>query len=292
MMPDESVGAYNRDATARDRENFKGRHQHQSPINLVSHDAVYSPRLLEDELTVAYGGAAARYAELVNSGDALELHLSQAAEEECVAEGDKTNCTAFIKGGPLPRGHAFKLECVKFHWGKEDDRGSEHTINSYAYPMEVQFVHWNTSLYSSFDDALGKEDGVATIGVFVQIGRLRSTSVGAIVEQLEAVRYKGQRTILPAVAPFTLASLLPDPTLRDYWTYDGSLTSSPFCENVTWIIFRYPLTLTHVQIEEFRRLKSHSRNKSPEAEDDDGFLSDNFRSPLPVNRRVILASFQ
>lgn len=39
-----------------------------------------------------------------------------------------------------------------------------------------------------------------------------------------------------------------DPMLRDYWTYQGSLTSPPCSENVTWVIFRYPLTISNTQV--------------------------------------------
>lgn len=43
-------------------------------------------------------------------------------------------------GGPLPRGHEFELHDVRFHWGRENQRGSEHTVNFKAFPMEVR-VH-------------------------------------------------------------------------------------------------------------------------------------------------------
>ncbi len=39
-----------------------------------------------------------------------------------------------------------------------------------------------------------------------------------------------------------------DSMLRDYWTYGGSLTSPPCSEQVTWIILRYPLTMSNQQV--------------------------------------------
>lgn len=39
-----------------------------------------------------------------------------------------------------------------------------------------------------------------------------------------------------------------DPLLRDYWVYEGSLTTPPCSENVTWILFRYPLTISQMQV--------------------------------------------
>lgn len=42
--------------------------------------------------------------------------------------------------------------------------------------------------------------------------------------------------------------LIADPLLRDYWVYEGSLTIPPCSEGVTWILFRYPLTVSQVQV--------------------------------------------
>lgn len=42
--------------------------------------------------------------------------------------------------------------------------------------------------------------------------------------------------------------LISDPLLRDYWVYEGSLTIPPCSEGVTWILFRYPLTVSQVQV--------------------------------------------
>lgn len=45
--------------------------------------------------------------------------------------------SAVLVGGPLPRGHEFELHDARFHWGRENQRGSEHTVNFKAFPMEV-----------------------------------------------------------------------------------------------------------------------------------------------------------
>lgn len=49
--------------------------------------------------------------------------------------------------------------------------------------------------------------------------------------------------------PFlTCPSVCTDPLLRDYWVYEGSLTIPPCSEGVTWILFRYPLTISQMQV--------------------------------------------
>ena len=42
-----------------------------------------------------------------------------------------------IVGGSFAEDAEYELAEFMFHWGKEDDRGSEHTVNFKAYPMEV-----------------------------------------------------------------------------------------------------------------------------------------------------------
>lgn len=45
-----------------------------------------------------------------------------------------------------------------------------------------------------------------------------------------------------------VSSASSDPLLRDYWVYEGSLTTPPCSENVTWILYRYPLTISQMQV--------------------------------------------
>lgn len=46
-----------------------------------------------------------------------------------------------VTGGPLSSDHEYELHEVRFHWGKENQRGSEHTVNFKAFPMEVVQSH-------------------------------------------------------------------------------------------------------------------------------------------------------
>ena len=36
--------------------------------------------------------------------------------------------------------------------------------------------------------------------------------------------------------------------LKDYWTYPGSLTTPPYNESVTWVIFREPIEISKEQV--------------------------------------------
>lgn len=50
---------------------------------------------------------------------------------------DNGSFLAGMCGGPLPRSNEYDLSEIRFHWGRENSRGSEHTVNSKAFPMEV-----------------------------------------------------------------------------------------------------------------------------------------------------------
>ncbi|XP_060098947.1 carbonic anhydrase-related protein [Heteronotia binoei] len=244
--------------------------EYQSPINLNSREAKYDPKLLEVRLSPNY--VVCRDCEVINDGHSVQILLKS---------------KSVLVGGPLPRGHEFELHDVRFHWGRENQRGSEHTVNFKAFPMELHLIHWNSTMYHSIDEAIGKKNGIAIIALFVQIGKEHS-GLKAVTEILQDIQYKGKSKTIPCFNPNTL---LPDPLLRDYWVYEGSLTVPPCSEGVTWILFRYPLTVSQLQIEEFRRLRTHVKGAEL-LEGCDGILGDNFRPTQPLSDRVIRAAFQ
>ena len=62
-----------------------------------------------------------------------------------------------VTGGPLPSDHEYELHEVRFHWGKENQRGSEHTVNFKAFPMEVESASAYTYTYKHTNKAMTME---------------------------------------------------------------------------------------------------------------------------------------
>ncbi|XP_077126657.1 carbonic anhydrase-related protein [Ranitomeya variabilis] len=244
--------------------------QYQSPININSREALYDPSLLEVKLSPNY--VVCRDCDVINDGHVVQILLKS---------------KSVLTGGPLPRSHEYELLEVKFHWGRENQRGSEHTVNFKAFPMELHLIHWNSTLYRNIEEALGQIHGITIISLFVQIGK-EHIGLKAITDILEDIQHKGKSKTIPCFNPNTL---LPDPLLRDYWVYEGSLTMPPCSEGVTWILYRYPLTVSQSQMEEFRRLRMHIKGADLEDESD-GILADNFRPTQPLSDRIIRAAFQ
>ncbi|KPP69706.1 hypothetical protein Z043_111520, partial [Scleropages formosus] len=106
--------------------------------------------------------------------------------------------------------------------------------------MPLHFVHWNSSQYRVFEDAMMEENGFAVIRVFLK----RHEDLQKLMDILPAVKHKGR------VAEFTEFNphcLLPEHT-EEYWTYPGSFTTPSVTEVVTWIIMKNPVEVSIDQI--------------------------------------------
>lgn len=55
--------------------------------------------------------------------------------------------------------------------------------------------------------------------------------------------FQGKQTTFTGFDPSTLL-----PSSLDYWTYEGSLTTPPLLESVTWIVCKEPISLTSEQV--------------------------------------------
>ncbi len=61
----------------------------------------------------------------------------------------------------------YQLVQFHFHWGAENDTGSEHLINDQQYAMEVHLVHYNMK-YESIEYAAKMPDGLAVLAFLVK----------------------------------------------------------------------------------------------------------------------------
>lgn len=118
---------------------------------------------------------------------------------------------------------------VQFHAHEE----SEHTVDRVRYPLELHFVH------------KANDGSVLVIGVLVKEGDINS-----YFEKLEVFKsLKGFEKIDTSIK-FNPENLYPKN--KSYFTYLGSLTTPPCTENVTWIIFKNPITMTNEEIDEIK----------------------------------------
>jgi len=242
----------------------------QSPINIVTQDIEMEPSLNKIPLQFYYKPENSQY--ILNTGTTIKISIDH--------HGSR------LTGGPLGDSN-YHLDHIIFHWGDTIDRGSEHSIDGMTYPAECQFVHWNGELYNSYEEASKSNNGLAVIAVFLQVdGKMMSDHIGlhVVTRCLSELCFKGQKVPIPK-GGFDPSTLFPDKQ-EEFWTYEGSLTSPPHQETVTWIIFRNPINISNLQIERFRQL-----NRQEEGSSEQQRLVNNYRSQQPLGNRIIRANF-
>ncbi|XP_011505437.1 PREDICTED: carbonic anhydrase 2 [Ceratosolen solmsi marchali] len=238
--------------------------KHQSPINIQEHDV----RDINLPLLIFSGLDTPRKFFLINNGHTALLYSS------------KDNKQFYMSGGPLNGIYVF--EQLHFHWGENDREGSEDLINNHSFAMELHAVFYKDK-YGSMNDAIHNPDGLAVIAFFfeAEVNDRANPLFDTIVEALPKIEKVG--TEIQLSENMHLGHLLnpagpPSDRMQNYFTYNGSLTTPPCSEVVTWIDFKYPLYLSHLQIAAFRNIRGFEGHK----------LTHNFRPVQPLSDRRVL----
>jgi carbonic anhydrase len=239
--------------------------QSQSPIDISSEKS--SKVEMEPFVFRGYKDTAKR-ANLANNGHtvamSLELHKSQPAPT--------------IYGGGLPGKYTFAQ--FHFHWGSNDTKGSEHTIDTNAYPLELHFVHFKEAYGSELGKAVaggrGANDTLAVLGVLFKIQENDNLDLNAILEAMNGAEAKGDNS---EMTPFPLVDVLPRNT-DGFYRYSGSLTTPGCNEVVIWSVFKSQVPISGRQMLRFRKLLKGEEESAIR-------LVDNFRPVQPLNGRLV-----
>ncbi|XP_039320569.1 carbonic anhydrase 13 isoform X2 [Saimiri boliviensis] len=234
----------------------------QSPIEIKTKEVKYDSSLRP--LSIKYDPSSAKI--ISNSGHSFNVDF------------DDTEDKSVLHGGPLTG--SYRLRQFHLHWGSADDHGSEHIVDGVRYAAELHVVHWNSDKYPSFVEAAHEPDGLAVLGVFLQIGEPNS-QLQKIIDILDSIKEKGKQTRFTNFDPLSLL-----PPSWDYWTYPGSLTVPPLLESVTWIVLKQAITISSQQLAKFRSLLCTAEGEAAV------FLLRNYRPPQPLKGRKVRASFR
>uniref|UniRef100_A0A3Q2H234 Carbonic anhydrase n=1 Tax=Equus caballus TaxID=9796 RepID=A0A3Q2H234_HORSE len=227
----------------------------QSPIEIKTKEVKYDSSLRP--LTIKYDPSSAKI--ISNSGHSFSVGF------------DDTENKSVLRGGPLTG--SYRLRQFHLHWGSADDHGSEHVVDGVRYAAELHIVHWNSDKYPSFVEAAHEPDGLAVLGVFLQVGE-HNSQLQKITDTLDSIKEKGKQTLFTNFDPLSLL-----PPSWDYWTYPGSLTVPPLLESVTWIILKQPINISSQQLAKFRTLLCTAEGETA------AFLLSNHRPPQPLKGR-------
>ncbi|MDR1247841.1 MAG: carbonic anhydrase family protein [Treponema sp.] len=189
----------------------------QSPVDVVSADLVPASETAGEE---ALGKLEFHYREtgfrVENNGHTIEL-----------IPADQGNYVT-IDNNP------YTLEQMHFHLP------SEHTVDGSGYAMEAHLVH---------KDSEGK---IAVLGILLVPGQ-ENPALKELFIKLPR-EPAGETAGLSLDRPVNPADLFP--SSRELYRYDGSLTTPPCTEGVSWSIFTRPVELSNAQISAFRALYS------------------------------------
>ena len=154
----------------------------------------------------------------------------------------------YVQGNTLTLdSHEFELKQFHFH------SPSENTIEGESYPLEAHFVHAD------------KNGNLAVVALMFKIGGNN--------DELEKAwkQMPGKADQKNALSQnVDAAALLPGN--RDYYRFNGSLTTPPCSEGVRWLVLKDMATVSKEQVKTFSDVMHHPNN----------------RPVQPVNARTIL----
>uniref|UniRef100_A0A3Q2P0I6 Carbonic anhydrase n=1 Tax=Fundulus heteroclitus TaxID=8078 RepID=A0A3Q2P0I6_FUNHE len=165
--------------------------------------------------------------------------------------------------------HRYTAAQLHFHWGSSSrPAGSEHMVNSRQYAAEMHVVHYNSEKYPNISMAVDKSDGLAVLGVLVEVGDF-NPAYEQFLKFINGIKYRVQ------VPGFNVRALLPT-RLDEYYRYDGSLTTPPCYPSVLWTFLALTTALYSSNAQDSVAIPLHS----------------NFRKPKLIDSRVVLVSFK
>lgn len=238
--------------------------QNQSPIDIDSQSATYASGL--GLVYTNYDQPISGQFTVTNNGHSVMVSIPSGSG-------------VTISQGLLP--NTYTLAQFHFHWGSKNSFGSEHSLDNMFHAMEIHLVHYNSDLYPDLTTAADKTDGLAVLGILVDVDDLANfPEIDDLASHFPNIPYEGDVTTMPS---FSIQSLFPASN-EDYFRYRGSLTTPACYESVIWSVFRSPVAITGAQAKKFRVLHSNFFGTPDEA------LVDNTRPIQPLNGRSVLRS--
>lgn len=110
--------------------------------------------------------------------------------------------------------------------------------------MELHVVFFKQE-YKNAKTALEHSDGLTVLAFFYEVSEKANPLYEEFVTLLGNITNAHKSTTF--TNPPSLKDLIAHDTLH-YYTYDGSLTTPPCSEVVTWIDFKEPILLSHSQV--------------------------------------------
>ncbi|KAM9837819.1 uncharacterized protein ACBR49_018440 [Aulostomus maculatus] len=229
--------------------------EHQSPINIETEKTTIDEHLGAFNFTKFDDKHAIDY--IINTGHTVK----------CVLKED----TVEVSGGGLD--FVYSTVQFHFHWGSasHDSAGSEHTVDSKRYPMEMHIVNKRKDL--TVEEAMQAPNGLAVLGFLIEVAATEKSSSSAdhetdhedtndssapasdtdpwkkLTSHLLAINGTGSQA--EVTEELSIDDLLGKVDRTRYYRYSGSLTTPSCNEAVVWTVFKESIKLDQSQIMTF-----------------------------------------
>jgi len=227
---------------------FSSTGRRQSPINIIPADVQESSSLLQNLLF--NGWDSTTDGTLSNTGHSIQF------------DPKTMNVTTVNHRG------TYTLQQFHFHWGAGQCIGSEHHIGGSQYDAEIHFVH------NKQDVAIGSMSG-DSLTVIAVLGEADNTApfTGIWQQLMVPTAYKSSNNI----TGLRYSDLLP--SKRDYYYYEGSLTT-PLCDEIVqWFILKEPIRIPTLYLQTLRSIQENAHGHP---------LTHNVRDVQPLNGRIVM----
>ena len=171
------------------------------------------------------------------SADLAPLDLSYQSGGYEVVNNGHTIQVNYQPGSKLGiNNHFFELKQFHFH------TPSENHISGKSYPMEVHLVH---------ADVAGN---LAVVAVMFETGKENKMLKRVWNSMPELSETKNKLN-----SPVSVKGILP--SSKDYYRFNGSLTTPPCSEGVLWLVMKQPITVTKEQIQHYTQIMHQPTNR-------------------------------
>lgn len=188
----------------------------------------------------------------INIGETIKaqlppLKITWAKTTDTIVNNGHTIRLNMGDSSTLAIGSGGNFRLVEFHF----HRPSEHTINGASFPMEAHFVHANAA------------GNLAVVGVLMTAGKPNKSfnTIVLTMPNREGPPIKAD----PKIDPNAFL-----PAKRNYYRYEGSLTTPPCSQTVDWLVLTDPVQVAEADINSFARL--YPRNARPVQKDNRRFV--------------------
>lgn len=172
------------------------------------------------------------FSEVTESSDRERVELNYQAGEFSLANDGHTLMAHAAKPDNVLSIEDNNYKLMQFHFHTP----SEHQFNGEHYEMELHLVHQN------------KEGELAVAGIMIKEGAENET----LMPVWNKFPKEETDSNIPVENLIDVQELLPEDA--DLFHYNGSLTTPPCSEQVKWMIYEKPISMSSEQIKQFQNI--------------------------------------